>query len=57
VEANISRGPPLAVRKADELARISREEKAALEGALERAFESERERDYDESRWGLFEGA
>ena len=52
----IQGGPPPAVAKADELARISRDEKAALKRALERAFETERERDYDTSRWGVFEG-
>ena len=50
-------GPPPAVAKADELARISREEKAALGRALERTFETERERDYDTSRWGVFDEA
>jgi len=52
----IEAGPPPAVAKADELARISRDEKAALGRALERALESERERDYDTSRWGVAEG-
>ena len=51
----IQGGPPPVVAKADELARISRDEKAALKRALERAFESEQERDYDTSRWGVFE--
>jgi O-antigen/teichoic acid export membrane protein len=45
------RGPPLAVAKADELARISREEKASLRSQLEREFQSERERTYDDVRW------
>ena len=52
----IERGPPPCVEKADELARISREEKATLQEALERAFESEREREYDEKRWGIDAG-
>jgi hypothetical protein len=49
----LNRGPPEAVTKADELARISREEKATLQDALERTFDSDRERDYDEARWGI----
>ena len=49
-------GPPPAIAKADELARISRDEKAALRRALERAFETERERDYDTTRWGVMDG-
>jgi hypothetical protein len=47
------RGPPLAVAKADELARISREEKAALGRAIEERFDAERDRSYDDERWGL----
>jgi len=46
-------GPPLAVAKADELARISREEKAALGRAIEERFGAERDRSYDDERWGL----
>ena len=46
-------GPPLAVAKADELARISREEKAALCRAIEARFDAERARSYDDERWGL----
>lgn len=49
----LQRGPPLAVGKADELARISREETAALHRAFERAFDSDRDRDYNDHRWGL----
>lgn len=49
----VGRGPPPVVGKADELARISREEKATLQEALERTFDSDREREYDETRWGL----
>ncbi len=48
----LKRGPPPAVAKADELARISREEKVALQDALEEAFDAERERSFDEVRWG-----
>ncbi|MFQ3318940.1 MAG: hypothetical protein ACI8UR_001985 [Natronomonas sp.] len=47
------RGPPLAVAKADELARISREEKAELGRAIEERFDAERDRSYDDERWGL----
>ena len=46
-------GPPLAVAKADELARISREEKAALTRAIEQQFDADRDRTYDDERWGL----
>ncbi|WP_226010705.1 DNA double-strand break repair nuclease NurA [Halomicrobium salinisoli] len=46
------RGPPLAVNKADELARIGRDEKAALKEEIERRFDSERQREYDDVRWG-----
>ncbi|MDR9381653.1 MAG: DNA double-strand break repair nuclease NurA [Natronomonas sp.] len=46
-------GPPLAVAKADELARINREEKAALTRAIEQRFDAERDRTYDDERWGL----
>lgn len=46
------RGPPPAVAKADELARIGRDEKAALVAAIEERFDSERDTGYDERRWG-----
>ncbi len=48
----LRRGPPPAVAKADELARVSREEKAALTEALERELDADRTRTYDEARWG-----
>ena len=44
-------GPPLAVQKADELARISRGEKEALQQQLEETFETNRQREYDDVRW------
>ncbi|SDF04286.1 DNA double-strand break repair nuclease NurA [Halorientalis regularis] len=44
-------GPPLAVEKADELARISRQEKQALQRQLEETFSSDRQREYDDVRW------
>ncbi len=47
------RGPPLSVQKADELARISREEKGALGRAIEERFDADRDRSYDDERWGL----
>lgn len=46
-------GPPLAVSKADELARIGRDEKAALTREIERRFDADRDRSYDDERWGL----
>jgi len=49
----IGRGPPESVEKADELARISREEKATLQATLERTFDSDREAEYDHQRWGI----
>jgi catechol 2,3-dioxygenase-like lactoylglutathione lyase family enzyme len=48
-------GPPLAVDKADELARISRQEKQALQQQLEQTFESGRQREYDDVRWQFVE--
>ncbi len=45
------RGPPLAVRKADQLARIGREEKASLRDRLEEALGVEQARTYDDLRW------
>jgi hypothetical protein len=47
------RGPPLAVAKADELARIARDEKAALTRAIEQRLDSERDMTYDDERWGF----
>jgi len=44
-------GPPMAVEKADELARISRQEKRALERQLEETFETGQQRVYDDVRW------
>ncbi|WP_256296656.1 DNA double-strand break repair nuclease NurA [Haloarchaeobius salinus] len=45
-------GPPRAVSKADELARISRDEKRALRETLEESFDARRARNYDDVRWG-----
>ena len=47
------RGPPLAVRKADELARIGGDEKEALREEIERQFDSEQQREYNDKRWGV----
>jgi len=46
-------GPPLAVAKADELAHIDRGAKAQLRGRIEDAFEADRQREYDDKRWGV----
>jgi hypothetical protein len=48
-----ARGPPLPIRKADELARIGRDEKESLRSQLEEEFRSERDRTYDDVRWPL----
>lgn len=47
----VGRGPPPAVEKADELARIGRPEKASLRRKFEHRLDSERVRTYDEVRW------
>ena len=46
------RGPPLAVGKADELARIDRQGKQTLRRRIEREFETDRQRSYNDRRWG-----
>jgi len=46
------RGPPLAVGKADDLARISRDGKRALRRRIEHAFDTECRRGYNDKRWG-----
>ena len=46
-----ARGPPEAVGKADELARIGRAEKAALRRKMETTLDTESLRTYDEERW------
>ena len=57
-EIAAERGPPLPVAKADELARIDREGKEMLRQTIEHRFESERQRSYDDERWGItFEDA
>ena len=47
------RGPPLAVAKADELAHIDRGAKAQLRTRIEDEFEADRQREYDDKRWGV----
>jgi len=47
-----TRGPPEAVGKADELARISATEKAALRRKFEERFDSDQQATYDDRRWG-----
>lgn len=51
-EVAAQRGPPEAVAKADELARISAREKEALRRMIEGELDSERSRTYDDVRWG-----
>ena len=48
----IARGPPEAIDKADELARVGAREKAALRRKLEEQFDTESIKSYDEARWG-----
>jgi len=47
-----TRGPPEAVAKADELARIAATEKAALRRKFEERFDSDQQANYDDLRWG-----
>jgi hypothetical protein len=51
------RGPPLAVGKADELARIDRQGKQTLRRRIEREFGTDQQRSYDDRRWGHAERA
>jgi hypothetical protein len=50
-EVATQRGPPTAVAKADELARIGRGETDSLRDALAESFHTDRLRDYDSFRW------
>lgn len=50
-EVAAQRGPPRAIAKADELARIGRSATEALRDALADAFETDRLRNYDDRRW------
>jgi hypothetical protein len=47
-----TRGPPEAVAKADELARIAATEKIALRRKFEERFDSDQQSTYDDLRWG-----
>jgi hypothetical protein len=51
-EVASQRGPPEAVAKADELARISAREKEALRRMIEGELDTELSRSYDDLRWG-----
>ena len=51
-EVAAERGPPRAVQKADQLARISRGEKQSLRRAIESEWETRVDRTYDDRRWG-----
>jgi hypothetical protein len=50
-------GPPLAVAKADELASIDRQGSEELTRRIERAFDIDREKSYNDSRWGAVDEA
>jgi hypothetical protein len=54
-EIAAERGPPRAVSKADELARISREGKQTLRRRIEREFDTSEQRRYNQKRWGAAE--
>ncbi|MEM4780731.1 MAG: DNA double-strand break repair nuclease NurA [Halalkalicoccus sp.] len=51
-EVAAQRGPPEAVKKADELARISAREKDSLRRMIEGELDTELSRTYDDLRWG-----
>jgi len=51
-EVAVAHGPPQAIEKADELARISATEKQSLQTALEDQFETVTRRNYNDKRWG-----
>jgi hypothetical protein len=50
-EVATTRGPPKAVAKADELARIAATEKTALRRKFEERFDSDQQATYDDLRW------
>ncbi|QAU13818.1 DNA double-strand break repair nuclease NurA [Halorubrum sp. BOL3-1] len=54
-EVATTRGPPEPVAKADELARISTREKAALRRKFEERLGSDQQATYDDLRWGKTE--
>jgi hypothetical protein len=45
----------LAIGKADELAKIDRQGSEELTRRIERTFETDREREYNDIRWGAVE--
>jgi hypothetical protein len=49
------RGPPLAVGKADDLARIDRQGKQTLRDRIEQEFDTSRQESYNDKRWGAIE--
>ncbi|TQQ80922.1 DNA double-strand break repair nuclease NurA [Halonotius terrestris] len=51
-EVAAERGPPTAVNKADELAKISASEKAAIRRKFESILHSEQQSTHDKRRWG-----
>ncbi|WP_276272816.1 DNA double-strand break repair nuclease NurA [Haloarcula litorea] len=51
------RGPPLSVAKADELASIDRQGSEELTRRIEREFETDRQKSYDDTRWGAVDEA
>ena len=53
MEVAARRGPPEAIEKADELARISLDEKEAIRRRIETEWDSEVAGTYNERRWGL----
>jgi hypothetical protein len=46
------RGPPLAVGKADKLARIDRQGKQTLRQRIETSFDTSQQRSHNDVRWG-----
>jgi hypothetical protein len=50
------RGPPLAVGKADELARIDRQGKKTLRRRIEREFDTSEQETYNDKRWNVTGG-
>lgn len=51
-EIAAERGPPAAVRKADELAKIDQQGKATLRERIEREFDTSQRQRYNDVRWG-----
>jgi len=52
-----AQGPPLAISKADELAGIDRQGSEELTRRIEREFEIDREKEYNDTRWGAVDEA